>query len=66
MTDTSREFHVPDISCDHCVRAIEGGVRPIPGVEDVEVDVESRTVTVRGGDPVAVEAAIVDAGYTIA
>ena len=63
-TDT-RIYTVPDISCDHCKRAIEDQVTPLAGVDKVSVDIDNKTVTVTGGDPAAVEAAIADAGYTI-
>lgn len=58
---------VPGISCGHCVRAIRGSVGMVPGVSEVSVDVESKTVTVCGSAGVeAVHAAIEDAGYAIA
>lgn len=55
---------VSDVTCGHCKSAIEGEVGKLPGVQRVEVDVESKRVTVEGD--VArdeVEAAIVEAGY---
>jgi copper chaperone CopZ len=66
MTTETHTYTVPDISCDHCKRSIESAVSPLPHVETVEVDVATKTVTVTGGDPVATEAAITDAGYAIA
>lgn len=65
MTDT-RTYTVPGISCDHCKRAIEGHVAPLTGVATVAVDVQDKTVSVTGGDPAEIEAAIVEAGYAIA
>lgn len=59
MTAGIRTYDVRGISCDHCKRAIEEHVRLVDGVETVTVDVD-------GGDPSAVEAAVADAGYTIA
>ncbi len=57
-------YVVPEISCGHCKSAIEGGVSQVPGVERVEVDIESKTVVVEGSAPSeAVVAAIVEAGY---
>lgn len=57
-------YEVPDISCGHCKAAIEGGVSQVPGVSKVEVDIETKRVTVEGDAPdEAVVAAIVDAGY---
>ena len=66
MTTETRTYTVPDISCDHCKRSIESAVAPLLHVESVEVDVAAKTVTVTGGDPVATEAAIEEAGYAIA
>ncbi len=58
---------VPDISCDHCVRAITGEVSQVPGVRAVDVRIATKTVTVTGtaseGD---VRAAIAEAGYEAA
>ena len=59
-------YSVPSISCDHCVKAIEGEVSPIAEVARVTVDVASKTVTVEGGDDAAIREAIDEAGYDIA
>ena len=57
-------YVVPEISCGHCKSAIEGGVSQVPGVDRVEVDVDTKTVVVEGTAPSeAVVAAIVEAGY---
>ncbi len=64
MTLDTRTYNVPDISCDHCKQAIETHVGPVNGVRSVGVDVEAKTVTVTGGDPAAIEAAIDQAGYS--
>ncbi|MGR6318932.1 heavy-metal-associated domain-containing protein [Micromonospora soli] len=58
---------VPDISCDHCAKAIAGEVGEVAGVSAVEVDVAAKSVTVTGAaDPVAVRSAIAEAGYRAA
>ncbi len=63
----TRIYRVPGISCDHCKRAIEGEVGRVDGVEQVEVDIEQRTVTINGdADDGAVRAAIAEAGYDVA
>ncbi len=65
-------YSVPGMSCQHCVNAITTGVGAVPGVEQVAVDLESKTVTVAwtGSDDSttdrAVRAAIDGAGYEIA
>jgi copper chaperone len=64
---STRTYSVPDISCDHCKRAIEGEVGQLAEVSNVEVDVATRTVTVDGAVPDdAVRAAIDEAGYAVA
>jgi len=64
-TATPRTFNVPDISCDHCVNAITEQVKPLAGVEDLKIDLETKTVTVTGGDSSAIVAAIDEAGYDV-
>ncbi|MDL4814937.1 heavy-metal-associated domain-containing protein [Actinomadura opuntiae] len=61
-------YSVPAISCGHCVAAISGEVRQVPGVSDVAVDVDAKLVTVRGNglDDAALRAAIDEAGYDVA
>lgn len=61
-----RTYIVPDISCEHCVRAIEGEVSLVEGVDSVTADVETKHVVVRGAvlDDAAIRAAIDEAGYT--
>ena len=67
MNDTAtRTYSVPGISCDHCKRAIESEVSTVDGVVDVAVDVDSKLVTVAGGDDIAIRAAIDEAGYDVA
>ena len=64
---TSRVFDVPDISCDHCKRAIEEAVATIPEVDSVVVTVDRRVVEVAGvASDDAVIAAIQLAGYEVA
>jgi copper chaperone len=61
-------FSVPDMSCDHCKRAVSSGLLGVAGVESVDVDLETKRVTVRGTelDDAALRAAIDDAGYETA
>ena len=63
---TNRVFNVPDISCDHCKRAIEEAVAAIPEVDSVVVTVDRRVVEVAGvASDDAVIAAIGQAGYEV-
>lgn len=39
-------LNVPDISCEHCERAITGALTPVEGVQTVAVDIPARQVRV--------------------
>ncbi len=59
----------PDISCEHCQRAVEGAVGALPGVRSVHVEIPSKTVQV-SYDPARVsrqqiEAAMDEEGYPV-
>lgn len=64
MTDTFT-FFVPDMSSGHCRAAITAEVGALPGVEQVEVDLDRRLVVISGNalDAAALAAAIEEAGY---
>ncbi len=40
-------LNVPDISCEHCQRAITGALSPVEGVQSVDVDIPAKKVTVQ-------------------
>ena len=59
------EFHVPDMSCEHCVRAITQGVHGVAPQAQVSIDLAAHRVTVAdAADGDAVRQAIVAAGYS--
>lgn len=58
-------YDVPGISCDHCVKSIVDKVTPIEGVDDIAVDLDTKSVTVVGGNEDEIAGAIVAAGYEI-
>jgi len=62
---TTSQFHVPDISCDHCVRAITNEVKEIAGVATVTVDIPTTMVTIAHDNVAqpAIIAAINEAGF---
>ncbi len=65
---TEATYSVTGMTCDHCVRAVEAEVGKVPGVSSVSVNVESGRVTVFSEapiDPVAVRAAVEEAGYEV-
>ena len=67
MSATSR-FTVSGMTCNHCVASVKEEVSEIPGVTDVEVDLESGRLVVVAPDPVdpaLVRAAVDEAGYTL-
>ena len=61
-------FTVPGISCGHCQAAITQEVGLVAGVAAVDVDLDSKLVTVRGEalDRDVIVAAIDEAGYDVA
>lgn len=58
-------YRVPGIHCEHCRRAIEQEVAPVAGVTEVQVDLQTKLVTVKGDglSDAALRAAIDEAGY---
>jgi copper chaperone len=62
-------LNVDGMSCEHCVKAVKGAVDGLPGVEDVLVDLEGKTVSLRYDsaqtplDKIKLE--IEDQGYTV-
>jgi copper chaperone len=65
---TEITYSVPGVSCAHCQAAITGEVEQVAGVSSVQVDLDAKTVVVRGAelDDAAVRAAIDEAGYEVA
>lgn len=68
MSTEEITYTVPGVSCEHCRSAIREEVGQVTGVDEVEVDLDAKVVTVRGDslDDAAVRAAIDDAGYEVA
>jgi copper chaperone len=61
-------YTVSGMHCAHCERAVGSELHAVPGVDSVEVDLETKLVTVRGSDldDAALRAAIDEAGYDAA
>ena len=61
---------VPDISCEHCVHAINTSLGSLAGVEQVAADIPTKTVHLRyRPDQLSlqqIETASDDVGYTVA
>ena len=64
----STTFCVTGMTCDHCRRAVTQEISAVDGVESVDVDLASGTVTVSTARPVDradIAAAIDEAGYAL-
>lgn len=66
MADTPPQyFTVYGMTCDHCVLSVTEEVSEVPGVEEVDVDLDSGRLAVIGsgysGD--AIKQAVAEAGY---
>jgi len=61
-------FTVTGMTCGHCVASVTEEVSEVPGVDHVDVVLETGTLTVTSAEPVddaAVRAAVVEAGYHV-
>lgn len=58
-------YTVPAMTCDHCKQAVSSELGAVAGVRAVEVDLETKLVTVTGEhlSDEALRAAIDEAGY---
>lgn len=67
---TTETISVPEVHCGHCVGSIEGALKPMEGVSDAKVDLDTKSVTVTYEDSAverdAIVKAIEDQGYAVA
>jgi copper chaperone CopZ len=58
-------FTVPAMSCGHCEMAVKTEIAKLDGVREVEIDLATKEVVVRGDqlDAGAVATAVDEAGY---
>ncbi|GLI01108.1 heavy-metal-associated domain-containing protein [Phytohabitans aurantiacus] len=64
----TQTFRVKGMTCGHCVNSVSSEVGALPGVDDVQVDLTSGTVTVQSAaalDEQAVREAVDEAGYEL-
>jgi copper chaperone len=47
----TKTYSVPGMHCDHCKAAVSRELEAVTGVERVDVDLETKLVTVRGETP---------------
>lgn len=68
MTTETITYTVPGMSCGHCRSAVTEEVTHVEGVVDVDVDLETKRVTISGRelDDAKLRAAIDEAGYEVA
>lgn len=61
-------YNVPGIHCAHCGMSIREVVSEVEGVENIDVDLVAKVVTIRGRDlsDEKLRAAIEEAGYEAA
>jgi len=62
-------YTVTGMTCEHCVDAVTGELSALPGVEGVQIDLGTGTVTVTSAAPLRdeqVRAAVDEAGYELA
>ncbi len=65
----TQTFTVTGMTCGHCVASVTEEVSEIPGVDNVDVTLETGQVSVTSAEPVdtaAVRAAVEEAGYQLA
>ena len=62
-------LQAPEIHCDHCKMSIEGAVRGLEGVENVDVAIADATVRVSFDDSLlelsSIKKAIEEQGYAV-
>lgn len=64
MSDT-KTYTVPGMHCGHCKASVTEELQAVAGVEQVEVDLDTKRVTISGSDleDASLRAAIAEAGY---
>ena len=67
MSETT-SYSVPGMHCGHCKAAVTRELESVAGVEAVDVDLDSKRVTITGHrlDDAQLRAAIDEAGYEVA
>ena len=50
-----KTFHIPNISCGHCVNSIKNELNDLAGVQSVDGNPDSKSVTVEWGAPATLE-----------
>lgn len=69
MSTSTQTFTVTGMTCGHCVASVTEEVNEITGVENVDIDLATGSVTITSSQPLeddAVRAAVEEAGYALA
>ena len=66
--EENRQYVVQGMTCEHCVASVREEVSDVPGVSQVDVDLDTGRMSVAGDgvDAEAVRAAVREAGYEVA
>ena len=67
QNETVRDYTVKGMTCEHCVLSVSEEVSDVAGVEQVDVDLASGRLAVRGADfrDEQIRAAVAEAGYEV-
>jgi copper chaperone len=66
---STESYTVTGMTCGHCVSSVREEVQELPGVSDVQVDLDGGRLTVTADQPLgadAVRGAVEEAGYQLA
>lgn len=66
---TTSTYAVSGMTCGHCVRSVTKEVHELPGIEQLDVVLQTGALTITSVAPLeeaAVRAAVEDAGYQLA
>ncbi len=61
-------YHIPTISCKHCVMTIKRELSDLNGVESVQGELETQDISVTFGSPAtedAIQALLAEIGYPV-
>lgn len=60
------EYHVPDMTCNHCKMRIEKAISSLKDIDSVNINLDKKLVTVEGDAPEKdILQAIQDSGYSV-
>jgi copper chaperone len=66
---TQEVLSVPEVTCQHCVSALEGAVGALEGVDSVKVDLDRKDITIDYDEarvgPASFVTAITGEGYQV-